>query len=171
MSNTTCQILKDKTDLFLEKGPQFHLDVFYDFGALQKVNLERCTSPGLSCNYYSSERDPILESAVNQWLFDYCNKSESNVLIPFNFKAFPTFTKKVMQIIYDIPIGKTRTYGEIAEIAGSPRAARAVGSVCCRNPFIFFVPCHRVLAGKNLLSQYSAGGPTIKRELLDFEGG
>ena len=67
-----------------------------------------------------------------------------------------------------IPRGRVATYGDIAELAGSARAARAVGTVMreCRDPR---VPCHRVIAAGGGLGGYG-GNLQVKRELLRAEG-
>jgi methylated-DNA-[protein]-cysteine S-methyltransferase len=65
--------------------------------------------------------------------------------------------------------GETVTYGELAARAGNPKASRAVGSACARNPLPIVVPCHRVLPGSGGIGNY-AGGPERKRALLALEG-
>ena len=65
--------------------------------------------------------------------------------------------------------GKTKSYGEIAQAIGKPKAVRAVGSACGANPIPVLVPCHRVLAANHKLGGFS-GGLTRKRSLLAREG-
>ena len=79
------------------------------------------------------------------------------------------FQRRVWQELQRIPLGETRSYGEVAELVGAPRAARAVGSACGRNPVVFVVPCHRVIASDGGLGGYGLG-LDIKRRLLDSEG-
>jgi methylated-DNA-[protein]-cysteine S-methyltransferase len=79
------------------------------------------------------------------------------------------FTRKALQVCAKIPYGKTLSYGEVAERAGSPGGARAVGQAMSRNPFPIVVPCHRVLAANGRLGGFS-GGLHFKRALLDLEG-
>jgi methylated-DNA-[protein]-cysteine S-methyltransferase len=79
------------------------------------------------------------------------------------------FQEKVWAAIERIPLGETRSYGEIAETIGHPRAARAVGSACGANPLPLFVPCHRVVASMGKLGGY-AGRIDIKKKLLKMEG-
>ena len=71
-----------------------------------------------------------------------------------------------------IGYGKTATYAEIAEAIGNPRAARAVGSACAKNPLPIVVPCHRVLpSGGSVDGNIGgyAGGADTKRALLRLE--
>ncbi|OGV53087.1 MAG: hypothetical protein A2X49_17290 [Lentisphaerae bacterium GWF2_52_8] len=80
------------------------------------------------------------------------------------------FMKKVLLLLAEkVPRGKTVSYGELAEMAGSPRAARAVGQAMARNPFPLFLPCHRVLPDGGTLGNYGPG-PALKRLLLEREG-
>jgi len=79
------------------------------------------------------------------------------------------FQCAVLEKVAKIPFGETRTYAEMAELAGSPRAARAAGSALGANPIPVVVPCHRVLRGGGGLGGY-AGGLDAKRMLLELEG-
>jgi O-6-methylguanine DNA methyltransferase len=71
--------------------------------------------------------------------------------------------------VQSIPRGKTATYGQVAERAGRPGAARAVGRAMAANPFTILVPCHRVVA-KGGLGGY-AWGKEMKEKLLEMERG
>lgn len=69
-----------------------------------------------------------------------------------------------------IPRGETRTYREIAEMIGRPRAYRAVGNALRKNPHPIIIPCHRVVRSDGSLGGYSNGGTRVKRKLLLEEG-
>jgi O-6-methylguanine DNA methyltransferase len=79
-----------------------------------------------------------------------------------------TFTARVLSVVRRIPVGRVATYGDVARLAGRPRAARAVGNVMrhCNRPD---VPCHRVVAAGGRLGGYG-GEEGIKRALLRAEG-
>ena len=89
------------------------------------------------------------------------------------------FRARVLSVVRRIPVGRVATYGDVAELAGAPRAARAVGTVMrdCRDPR---VPCHRVIAAGGGLGGYGSASPRglgaartnlhVKRELLRAEG-
>ncbi|MBW2644829.1 MAG: methylated-DNA--[protein]-cysteine S-methyltransferase [Deltaproteobacteria bacterium] len=68
-----------------------------------------------------------------------------------------------------IPYGTVRSYGEIAERIGRPKAARFIGATMARNPFPIIIPCHRVIGAKGRLGGYG-GGVELKRRLLQLEG-
>jgi O-6-methylguanine DNA methyltransferase len=79
------------------------------------------------------------------------------------------FQKSVWTAMRAIPLGKTRSYGEIAEAIGRPKAVRAVGGACGANPIPVLVPCHRVLAANKKIGGFG-GGLAWKRRLLEAEG-
>jgi len=79
-----------------------------------------------------------------------------------------TFQKKIWKTLRTIPYGQTRSYGEIARLAGNPRAARAVGMANRENPIAIVVPCHRVIASDGSLGGY-AGGLKRKSAMLNLE--
>ena len=69
-----------------------------------------------------------------------------------------------------IPLGQVATYAQIARAAGSPGAARAVGSAMAANPVPVIVPCHRVVRTDGRLGEYGMGGPEVKARMLRAEG-
>jgi O-6-methylguanine DNA methyltransferase len=80
-----------------------------------------------------------------------------------------SFTDTVRNTVKAIPIGEVRTYTEIAILAGSPKAARAVANIMTRN-FDAVVPCHRVIRSDGSLGGYNRGGEQKKRAILESEG-
>ena len=81
------------------------------------------------------------------------------------------FQQRVVDIVRAIPRGETLTYGEVATLAGSPGAARAVGTVMSSNPVPIIVPCHRVVGSAGGLGGFSAaGGVRTKQWMLEIEG-
>ena len=78
------------------------------------------------------------------------------------------FQRAVWSALRAIPPGQTRTYAQIAQAVGSPRAVRATGMANGQNPIALIVPCHRVIGAKGTLTGY-AGGVERKRWLLAHE--
>ena len=78
------------------------------------------------------------------------------------------FARRVLSVVRRIPPGRVASYGEVATLAGRPRAARAVGNIMkgCGRPD---VPCHRVVAAGGRLGGYG-GSELLKRSLLTAEG-
>ena len=89
--------------------------------------------------------------------------------LPLLDLAGTKFQKTVWYALRKISLGKTKSYGEIAQAIGRPKAVRAVGGACGANPVPILVPCHRVLAANNKLGGFS-GGLDWKRSLLAREG-
>jgi methylated-DNA-[protein]-cysteine S-methyltransferase len=80
------------------------------------------------------------------------------------------FQQRVVELCRRIPFGSSLTYGELAEQAGYPRAARAVGNCMRTNPVPLIVPCHRVVGAGGSMRGYSAGeGIRMKLRLLEME--
>lgn len=79
------------------------------------------------------------------------------------------FRQEVQRLLPSIGYGQTRSYGEVAALAGNPKAVRAVGTACATNPLPIVVPCHRVLRADGSLGGY-LGGLAAKTTLLELEG-
>ncbi len=91
--------------------------------------------------------------------------------ITFDLKLDPKgtpFQKKVWKAMCEIPYGQTRSYGDLAKTIGSPKAFRAVGGACNRNPISIVQPCHRVVGTNGSLTGFF-GGLDLKAKLLHFE--
>ncbi|MCB9803030.1 MGMT family protein [Candidatus Nomurabacteria bacterium] len=80
-----------------------------------------------------------------------------------------SFKEKVYAIVSQIPLGQVLSYQEVAKLAGSPRAYRAVGNLMHNNPDPKNIPCHRVVASQNKLGGY-AWGTLAKIKKLQAEG-
>lgn len=78
------------------------------------------------------------------------------------------FSQEVWRLVREVPSGATATYGEIARLAGRPRAARAVGTACARTAIFPFIPCHRIVsaAGPGRDSGFRAG---LREAMLALE--
>lgn len=98
---------------------------------------------------------------------DYFEGREFNPRLPLDIHR-TAFQWKVLQAIQEIPPGKTKTYSELAESIGKPKAVRAVASACGRNPVAILIPCHRVLRKNGEMGGYRWGIP-LKRGLLQHE--
>lgn len=90
--------------------------------------------------------------------------------LPIEDRHLTPFQRRVVEVCRAIPFGETRTYGELARLAGCPGAARAVGQVMSGNRAALIVPCHRVVASSGKLGGFSAPqGVSLKRQLLELE--
>ena len=92
--------------------------------------------------------------------------------IPLDLSHLTTFGRRVVEACRQVPWGQTTTYRELATVAESPQAARAVGGVMARNQHLWLVPCHRVLPKSGGLGGFSAPqGISMKARLLAMERG
>ncbi|MEL6831187.1 MAG: methylated-DNA--[protein]-cysteine S-methyltransferase [Pseudomonadota bacterium] len=78
------------------------------------------------------------------------------------------FRRQIWRALLEVPVGQTRTYGEVAAAAGQPKAARAAGTAIGANPLAWLIPCHRALASDRRLHNYH-WGVARKRAMLTFE--
>ena len=109
---------------------------------------------------------PLLHESAQQILAFLDGKRQ---LLDFPIRMVGTpFQQRVWRALQQIPYGTTRTYGEIAAAVGNPRASRAVGMACNKNPLLLIVPCHRVVGVNGKLVGF-AYGTEAKRWLLELE--
>ncbi len=88
--------------------------------------------------------------------------------IRWNLDEMSVFARRTVEALMSVPAGSTVSYGELAQLAGYPRAARAVGSVMAGNTIPIVVPCHRVIRSDGSLGRYGTD-PSWKVRLLDHE--
>lgn len=91
--------------------------------------------------------------------------------ITLDLDGIDPLTRRVYEVAREIPVGETRTYGELARVLDQPGAVRAVGQALARNPIALIIPCHRVVAAGGRPGGFSAyGGRATKARLLAIEG-
>jgi methylated-DNA-[protein]-cysteine S-methyltransferase len=106
---------------------------------------------------------------VRRQLDEYFAGKRKEFGVDLDWRLIHGFQEKVLRATYEIPWGRTLTYGEIAAKAGNPRAHRAAGTALGRNPIPLIVPCHRITRAGGVPGNYG-GGPEMKRGLLELEG-
>lgn len=118
----------------------------------------------------------LSEDAANPFLIqteteltEYFAGQRSTFTVPLDFNG-TGFQKAVWQALLTIPLGETRSYGQIAAQLGKPSASRAVGAANGRNPISIIAPCHRVIGTNGKLTGF-AGGLETKAHLLALESG
>lgn len=80
-----------------------------------------------------------------------------------------SFYQKVYEVVSKIPKGKVLTYRDVARLAGSPGAFRAVGTAMRLNPNLIVCPCHRVVGSDGKMHGYANGGEAVKVKMLKKE--
>jgi O-6-methylguanine DNA methyltransferase len=126
---------------------------------ISKIDL--APAPAFFCS--DNTPQPLID-----WLASYAEGTP----LPLPLHLLETFGTRFMQEVYAalaaIPFGSIASYQAVAERVGRPKASRAVGTACGRNPFPLLIPCHRVLASNGLLGGFAYGLP-MKKDLLFFE--
>ena len=107
------------------------------------------------------------DRSVVEWFMSFLEGEHGPFPLPLVFNFSP-FTKKVLEELKKIPLGKSLSYRQVAENIGHPKAARAVGNACNVNPFPLVIPCHRVVQTGGKPGGF-AYGTELKEDLLHFE--
>ena len=117
-----------------------------------------------------AEGGELVDEAADQ-IEDFLAGRRRDFNLEIDWRLVNGFNRQVLQAVSKIPFGETRSYGEVAEIAGSPGAARAVGTAMSINPIALIVPCHRVIKSDGSVGGYGGGmnGQRLKKRLLDLE--
>ena len=113
------------------------------------------------------QETPVIKEAFAQ-LSEYFSGKRKTFNLPLLLKG-TDFQKQVWQALLKIPFGETRSYKQIAEAIGNPKAVRAVGMANNKNPLLIVVPCHRVIGANGKLVGYAVGLDK-KEYLLRLEG-
>jgi AraC family transcriptional regulator of adaptative response/methylated-DNA-[protein]-cysteine methyltransferase len=113
------------------------------------------------------ERDDATLGKAVRYVLSQMTENPSAASLPFDVRA-TSFQHRVWNALRAIPRGETRTYGQIAQSIGAPKAVRAVGAACGANPLAIVVPCHRAIAANGNLTGYR-WGLERKRRLLEME--
>lgn len=110
-----------------------------------------------------------LQREVDKQMKEYFEGERKEFDLPLRPEG-TDFQKKVWNVLLEIPFGETRSYQDIANAVGSPKACRAVGMANHQNPIIIVIPCHRVIGKNGKLVGYG-GGLSMKEKLLLLEKG
>lgn len=118
------------------------------------------------CSAEQPEDKALLDRLEHQ-LDEYAHGRRRSFDLPMRLVG-TAFQSQVWNALRTIPYGETRTYGEIAAQIGHPKASRAVGAACGKNPILLLVPCHRVVGHNGSLTGFAAG-LELKQMLLNLE--
>lgn len=132
--------------------------------ALGLTGVRLVTSPSAARETRSD--NPLLREAAGQIAAYFAGR-----LRRFDLPLHPAgtpFQQRVWAALREIPYGETRSYKDIAQAVGSPRAFRAVGMANHKNPLLLVTPCHRVIAADGALRGFACG-LECKSFLLRFE--
>lgn len=114
--------------------------------------------------------NPALLAEPGRQILEYLNGQRRRFDFAIDWDSLPPFQRRILQLTVDIPYGQTRTYAELAHLAGSPNAARAVGRAQAANPMPLVIPCHRLIGADGSLRGYGGpGGVRLKAWLQEME--
>ncbi|MFY4776808.1 methylated-DNA--[protein]-cysteine S-methyltransferase [Metabacillus sp. RGM 3146] len=120
-------------------------------------------------NFFAEEKkSDLLDDAIQQ-LKEYFDGNREVFELPLSFKG-TDFQEEVWNELCNIPYGESRSYGELAEKIGRPKAVRAVGQANRANRLPIFIPCHRVIGKNKSLTGYAGTKTNLKDLLLTLEG-
>lgn len=157
-----------KTQGYIPDGPAIGVRFLTENRLIKQIELEPNTKLGLSWEIDGADKN--LAQMVEQWLRAYVQKKDPEASLPLDWQDLHSFTRNVLKEVEKISLGSTKSYKELAEGLAKPKASRAVGGACGRNPFPLVIPCHRVIGSSGKMCGYSAAnGIDTKKLLLDFE--
>jgi len=119
------------------------------------------------------EFKPILLKKIALELYEACKNHQDKLDTIISLHTNAKFSQSVLKNVSRVPWGYVVTYGQIAKSTENPKAARAVGNIMRRNPFPFFVPCHRVVRNDGSIGGFMGGfqnSTKVKEKLLEMEG-
>lgn len=128
-------------------------------------------SPAEQAALSGAATSPLTERVAGMLESYFKGECQDFADIPVDLRRLSPFRARILSLVREIPCGEVRSYGEVAAIAGVPRAARAVGGAMASNPVPIIIPCHRVIAANGNLTGFTApGGMAVKKILLQMEG-
>jgi methylated-DNA-[protein]-cysteine S-methyltransferase len=148
-----------------QASPYGELTVVLTDDGVHEISLPGDDQPEIT----ATEPDPAVVRQLDEWFAGRRHRFD----LPLDLSEIDGFRRVVLDaLVREVPWGEVVSYGELAALAGRPRAARAVGSAMRNNPIPFVIPCHRVIAAGNKIGGYGGGRDAIalKRELLAREG-
>lgn len=128
---------------------------------------------------YDLDENDVSRETIHQ-LHLYLKGKLVNFTVPLSDVAVSASLLKWLHVMRDVPYGETVSYAELANMWGNPKAARAAGSACQRNPLPIIFPCHRIIGSDGRYDNYSGGdrlsanspaNVARKKTLLDLEAG
>ena len=155
------------------------MGVAWNDNRVTRITFDHPSAAAASTSLEADEPEAERTDALPKWISDLVRRLQSYAAghaerfddVTLDLSHLSAFQSNVVKACRKIGRGKLRTYGELAATAGSPGAARAVGSVMSKNRFPIVVPCHRVVGAAGSLGGFSSqGGLGMKERMLALEG-
>lgn len=147
-------------------SPIGELTVFATGRGVARIDFGRTAPP---CEGGSAAARRNLAAAVKALGGYFAGEPAALDRLALDLPPLTPFRARVYEALRGIRFGETRSYRQLAALAGRPAAARAVGTAMARNPIPLVLPCHRVLASGGALGGYGPG-LAVKERLLAHEG-
>ena len=145
-------------------SPMGDIQLDWEDGAVTALQL----APSGACEEAPNELTALVfRRLVFRQLDEYFAGTRKAFDFPYRLHGTP-FQERVWAALREIPYGETRSYKDIAEAIGHPKAFRAVGMANHANPIFIAIPCHRVIGASGSLVGYG-GGLEMKKALLELE--
>jgi methylated-DNA-[protein]-cysteine S-methyltransferase len=148
-----------------QESPYGELTVVVSAGGVYEISLPGDDQPEVD----TTTADRAIAKQLDDWFAGRRHEFD----LTLDLSEIDGFRREVLETLArEVPWGEVVSYGELAALAGRPRAARAVGSAMRNNPIPFVIPCHRVVAAGHKIGGYGGGrnAVALKRELLAREG-
>lgn len=120
----------------------------------------------LETTFSLNKKQENIIKELNDYFSFKIKKLKSPILLP---NKISDFKKNVLINVFNIPLGETKSYSEIALLSGKPNAQRAVGTIMSQNKLMFYIPCHRVIKNNGNIGRYSMGDNFLKSSILNDE--
>ena len=165
-----CSGVLQLKNLKFSSGPDIEVICYLKPEGIALMEMQPHDSKGIHVHLIQDGSCEHLLPMIEKWMESYVLKKLPPSTLPLVQVEFPSYTSRILlKILPSIPFGHSMSYGELAKIAGNPKAFRAAGSACGKNPWPLVIPCHRILASNQRLGGFTSG-LEIKRRLLNFEG-
>lgn len=132
----------------------------------QSPEHEHDQAQDLEHNRILNQETDLIRRAYEE-LMEYFSGKRRTFDLPIHAEG-TDFQMQVWKELQEIPYGETCTYKDLAIKTGRPKACRAVGGACHRNPILIMIPCHRVIGSNGSLTGFGGGLP-VKEQLLSLE--
>lgn len=149
-------------------APFPHIEISIRADGSQLLSAQLFLSDSFTFHFDGPTDSPLYQELSHLLLLYAQKKLPSFPSFSDTLPQMGSFQKQVLAQIAQVPFGKTISYRELAQKASHPKAYRAVGSACGKNPFPLLIPCHRIIQANGKLGGFSLD-LEIKRRLLAFE--
>ena len=153
-------------DFCFVNSPIGILELKAEFNFISRIKFREGDSLQL-CKESKKVGDSTTLTEASKQIDEYFNGTRKLFEIPFKLNV-PPFYRKVLLEVQKVKYGDVASYGKIAQMAGSNKAARVVGTANAKNPLPIIIPCHRVISSDGNVGGYS-GGLNRKLFLLNHE--